>query len=627
MCGILGIVTTHGREPSVTDERARAMRDTFAHRGPDGEGLYRRENVLLAHRRLAVIDPSDAGHQPMLSEPDPATGLPRFAIVYNGELYNDADLRAQLAARGVRFRSTCDTETLLRAWATWGTETLARARGMFAFGVYDFALRTLTLARDPIGVKPLYYASVGSELVFASEPSAILAHPGFSAKPDWAMVSAYLSTSRTVLGDRTMFEGVRALRPGHVLKADLDARAVRAHIEAYWTGPTIDDTMDDESSAIRVREALECSAHAQLRSDVPICTLLSGGLDSSAIASIACARNPSLRSYAAGASEPDGFHTGPGDLAVARDVASRIGTDHAEAVLNAAGFRERWSRIVRATRVPMSTPNETAILAVAERLRADGCVVTLSGEGADELLGGYEGPMRNAFATASDLLACAGVEVIDRAGERELLGACWVSPELKPAVLEQETLHLAARDAFLFESYRAMMRESCAQLGGYDERTALAAHLGLHRRVNLPGLLQRLDTATMLASVEGRTPFADAGVAMVCESLPMRARFVQEAVSIGAPPDTLAPVRTKIALREAFRGCLPGVAVDRPKQSFPLPFTGWIAPAARALPESPFARSIFRRETLATVASQPERLWNLAWPMANLAMWGDELFS
>lgn len=626
MCGILGIVTTHGREPSVTDDRARAMRDTLAHRGPDGEGLYRRDNVLLAHRRLAIIDPSDAGYQPMLSDPDPSTGLPRFALIYNGELYNEAELRAQLEERGVRFRSTCDTETLLRAWETWGTETLARVSGMFAFAVYDFTLRTLTLARDPLGVKPLYHTRVGDELVFASGPGAILAHPGFSAQPDWAMVSAYLSTSRTVLGERTMFEGVRALRPGHVLKCDLDARELRAHIEPYWHGPAIDDRLDVEHAAICVRDALEQSTRAQLRSDVPICTLLSGGLDSSAIASIARDAHPSLRSYAAGSNEPDGFHQGPGDLAVARDVASRIGTTHAEAIINAEGFRERWSRIVRATRLPMSTPNETAILAVAERLRDDGCVVTLSGEGADELLGGYEGPMRNAFKAASELIARDETDRIDRAGERELLGACWVSPELKPAVLEQETHHLAGRDAFLFESYRAMMRESCAQLGGYDERTALAAHLGLHRRVNLPGLLQRLDTATMLASVEGRTPFADAHVASVCESLPMSARFLQEAVPVGAPEETLAPVRTKIALREAFRGRLPEIVVDRPKQSFPLPFTGWIAPAARALPESPFARVIFRRESLATVASQPERLWNLAWPMTNLAMWGDELF-
>ena len=218
------------------------MRDTMAHRGPDGYGLWRRSNLVLAHRRLAVVDLSPDAAQPMLSHDA------RYAIAYNGELYNDQELRAELHSRGVRFRTRSDTETLLHALATWGPDALPKLRGMFAFAFIDTLTQRLLLARDPLGIKPLYFRLGvhlgGGEIIFASEIPAILAHPDCPVQPDILAVSAYLTTIRTTAGNNTLFEGVRTLRAGEAMSIDLSGKKqgkaaagdVGFELFSYWTG-------------------------------------------------------------------------------------------------------------------------------------------------------------------------------------------------------------------------------------------------------------------------------------------------------------------------------------------------------------------------------------------------------
>ena len=195
MCGILGIVTTENRRLSLDEPAICRLRDTLTRRGPDDAGLWMNHHVALAHRRLAILDP-EHGAQPMM------LGTPgnddHYVITYNGEIYNHLDLRRELIEIGHRFETNCDTETVLHAFAEWGEAAFTRFRGMFALAVYHPSSQTLTLARDPIGIKPMYYASVdsprGQEFIFASEPIAILAHPQMHKRPDWAVVSSYLST-------------------------------------------------------------------------------------------------------------------------------------------------------------------------------------------------------------------------------------------------------------------------------------------------------------------------------------------------------------------------------------------------------------------------------------------------
>lgn len=603
MCGILGLATIASRAPSVGLPTAERMRDTMAHRGPDGRGLWRDGSIILAHRRLAVVDTSPAGHQPMVAEDG------RSAIVYNGELYNDAELREQLAAAGVRLTGTSDTQTVLHALRLRGRDALPRLRGMYALAFADTRERTVLLARDPLGIKPLYYTVIetggGQELVFASEPQAILAHPGITARPDPVGISGYLTTIRTVLGSRTLFDGIRTLRPGESILFDLSGDSIRQ--DARETPlPSIEAPADPTAA---VRAALHDSARRHLRADVPVCCLLSGGLDSSILAALASREAGTLHTYCSGAPSAGGE---AGDFASARVVAAHLSTDHAEAPVTRTLFAQRWPEMVAAMGIPLSTPNEVAINEVARALRARGHVVALGGEGADELFAGYEAPMLDA-ARFEGLLPPTAASALPSSlhpGHFQLLSSAWVPPEHKPAILNPDLWRALEGDEALIGFYTSEF-DTLSPPHAQTPLDRLGRHLRFHRRINLAGLLSRLDTATMLASVEGRTPFADSAVAALAESLPMAAKF----------DPALAP-STKLILRRAFAADLPAPIIARPKASFPLPFQSWAADRADALLGSSFARGIFTEAAIHTVAARPTELWNLAWPMINLALWG-----
>lgn len=623
------------------------LRDRMSRRGPDGAGLWRMDNVVLAHRRLSVIDPSEAGAQPMVlvgaggvgDWADPAAlrvarageGVDRagrvWALAYNGELYNDAELRAELERQGHRFSTRCDTETVLRALACWGSAALARFRGMFALAFFDAKRDEVLLARDPLGIKPLYYSVGAREVVFSSDVGVTAEASDSGARPDAVMMSAYVTTIRTVLGDRTLYEGVNSVRGGECVRVELGGErpvVTRLRASSLPVCSPVDIGGLDEELVSRVRSAVTGSVVAHLRSDVPMCCLLSGGLDSTIVATIAAARHPRLRTYCAGAVVPadcrDKVTTS--DLQAARVASSAIGTDHAEAVVSREMFRERWAWMVGEMGVPLSTPNEVAIWAVASRLREDGCVVTLSGEGADELFGGYEGPMRAALRCAE---AVENGEAVSPETV-ELDEAAWVPMNTKGAALSDRLRRLSGEDGWLRERWAAEFRAAEEEAGGYSAE----AHLRFHRRVNLTGLLQRLDTATMLAGVEGRTPLADVRVAAAAFALPMSLKFRIEAGALvgGIGPggsdtgDGGGVAATKIALRDAFAPVLPESIVRRPKESFPLPFQEWVADHGETLRGSGFAREVFSDAAIALVAQRPTELWRLAWPMINLAMWG-----
>jgi len=562
------------------------MRDALATRGPDDAGIERVGGALLAHRRLRVIDPTDAGRQPM-STPDG-----RFTIIYNGELYNDAQIRDELRREGVRFRSSCDTETVLWAVARWGMDAAARLRGMYAFVVADARDRLCLIARDALGIKPLYLARSGGALLLASEIRGILAHPGFDARPDRVAMSAYLSNIRPEFGGRTLFDGVEAHEQGRwSLVAMDDQRVIETRL-----APPEDGAGDDDTRAV-----IEGSVGAHLRSDVPMCALLSGGLDSAIIASVAHARLGRLHTFCAGA-KTSGFDD---DFAHARTLADTLGTDHTEVEVTRDMFLGRWVSMISDTLVPLSTPNEVAIDRVACALSARGFVVALSGEGADELFGGYAVPMiqANAFVRASP-------DSDASAGHFHLASNAWMSAEHKAAALDPGWLSETEGDAALSGWYQSVYDAIRARSG-----TALEAHRRFHERVNLANLLRRLDSATMLHGVEGRTPFADRVVSAHAAALPMDRKFVHA----DGP-------RTKIALRDAFEGRLPDAIVRRPKASFPLPFQSWVGGMTGVLGRSPFAREHFTPDAIDTVSAEPERLWNLAWPMLNLTLWGERVW-
>lgn len=624
MCGVFGVAAATGATLCIDERTAARMRDRLAHRGPDGAGLWRHNNVILGHRRLAIID-VEHGHQPMsIGEPDSPNC---FIITYNGELYNNAELRRELERLGCRFRTNCDTETVLHAYAQWGVKALRRLRGMFAFAIYHPHTATITLARDPLGIKPLYYATIetpsGCEFVFASEPLAILDHPYAPIQPDWVTLSAYLSTIRTTLGHRSMFAGVNVLQPGEWLRCSLHGDKPHVHYETYDEHLQQGATIDHYRAAVHeVRTAITASVQQHLVSDVPVCALLSGGLDSSIIALLASQQVTPLRTYCAGAAISRDSNS---DLFHARHVADAIGSIHTDVPVSQHDFAELWPWMIGQLGVPLSTPNETAIYMTVCALSKH-AKVALSGEGADELFAGYELPMRRAAQHVAHPFDEAGRAVSH--AEHFLQMCSWIPHECKANVLTQPALEAAQGDLELL----ATVHEKFDQLG--DDQPDLRTHLNVQRWFNLTGLLSRLDTAAMLASVEGRTPFADVHVASLAARLPMSFLFQLRDDDIdqhnnnsssnngGGTAVASCVAITKRVLRDAFGASLPVCVTARPKASFPLPIEHWIADHLAAL-DRPIVRDVFTPGAIEQVQRDPKHNLLAAWPMINIARWLD----
>ncbi len=604
------------------------MRDRLTRRGPDDQGLAEHHNVLFAHRRLKVIDP-DGGVQPMWS-PDS-----RYLLIYNGELYNDAAIRRELTQHHrVEFTTDCDTETLLHALIVWDDAALTRVRGMFAFALYDFVENRLLLARDPLGIKPLYYARVGREFVVASQPGAILAHPDMAVEPDLAVVSAYLSTIRTTLGRRTMFAGVQTVLPGEcVVVRFIDGRP-DVSCREYWTEPSMTrGELTFEDATVLVREAVVDSVAAHLRSDVPRCLLLSGGLDSAIIATICRDLGAAdiMQTWCAADADDCGE-----DRQFASTMAAHLGARHHEAIVDASTFQRMWLELIALNGVPLSTPNETAIRAVAASLKPH-ATVALSGEGADELFGGYampilcgldaihlgespgEGRVRERFI--AELVAQYGSASLGSEVDHYLRCNSWIPTDRKGSLLTDQALRAAEFD-------RLLVAEVAGQFAREDETDLEAEQrlLRVHRRINLTGLLGRLDTSTMAESVEGRTPFADAKLAELAASLPFEHKFqARRAVDGGwsSAAQTLArgAVETKRVLRAAFARDVPLDILQRPKASFPLPFQQWLTPVVQRIGRSSVAGAIIRGEAMSALCADPAANWLALWPVANIALW------
>ncbi|MEM7227330.1 MAG: asparagine synthase (glutamine-hydrolyzing) [Planctomycetota bacterium] len=616
MCGLFGIAASRHREPSLNDAQIVRLRDRLRRRGPDDAGLWRERNVVLAHRRLAIVDPV-RGMQP-LSIGTP--GTPEHGVlIYNGELYNHREIRTDLEACGARFETNCDSEVVGRALAAWGEHALDRMRGMFALAWYRPAEHHLLLARDPLGIKPLYHMVVdtpnGREIAFASEPIALIGHPYARVAPDWAMVSAYLSSIRTSIDDRSMFEGVSAVRPGGLVRVDLSPDVPAITTSTWHSEEVHDEPLDFEKAASGTREAVLASVEAHLMGDAAITSMLSGGLDSAIITAAMCDRRRDVRTYCAGAVQPDGTEN---DLHHAAMFAEALETIHTTVPVDRGSFEEVWPWMIGELGVPLSTPNEVAIYLVAKQISAHGKVV-LSGEGADELFGGY-GPVLHHFA----LTLSNGTDAVGRrwTPARAYLSTCsWIACEAKAAVLTPDICEAADDDVLLRTAVQSRF------VHADDGPSALRACLRAQRDFNLTGLLGRLDTATMLASVEGRTPFADIEVARFAAQQPF-AHLVQfDAASSVAGHigegmiQPLPPTATKRLLRHAFADVIPPAIINRPKASFPLPFQSWLSGDVSSLWQSAVVRDVFCREAIQRVHTDPSGQWQSAWPMLNIAMW------
>src|SRR5262245_52501435 len=374
MCGIAGIVKLNP-DDTVDEVRVKRMRDVLRHRGPDGEGLWLDGPVGLGHRRLSIVDVA-AGHQPMANEDETVW------ITYNGEIYNHARLRPELLANGHRYRTRSDTETIVHLYEELGERCVERLQGMFAFAIWDRRQSRLLLARDRLGIKPLYYAVNDDELLFASEVKAILAGSNHRPTFNESVLPEYLA-SGFVSGEDTFFRGIRKLLPGRTLTWSA-GEGIRQR--RYWRLPTTSDESGASPAdlAAEVRDRLTATVKSHLMSDVPLGLFLSGGIDSSGLAALmAPMADAPIRTFSVGFAEP-----GANELPYARLAAQSVGALHREVVATPGEFWGALPQLVWHEDEPIAFPSSVALYFVSRLAREDVKVV-LTGEGADELFMGY----------------------------------------------------------------------------------------------------------------------------------------------------------------------------------------------------------------------------------------------
>jgi asparagine synthase (glutamine-hydrolysing) len=584
VCGISGLVSLRG-EPVDPDVLA-AMNATLAHRGPDASGMHVDGGVGLAANRLAIIDLAD-GDQPISNEDDTIT------VVQNGEIYNHRELQARLERAGHRFRTRCDTEALVHLYEVHGPRFVEHLRGMFAIALWDARRRLLLLARDRYGIKPLYYRLAGDTLSFASELKALLRQPGFSRELDLDALEGYLDAN-AVPAPLSIFREARKLEAGHLLTCDLSSARGAVAIERYARPvPAAESALLDgtgQELAVQLRERLDDSVRAHLIADVPVGVLLSGGIDSSALTAFAArASAEPVRTFSIGFEEQS-FN----ELEKARLVAQRYATDHHELVLRPNAV-ELLPQIVEAFDEPFADTSALPTYLVSQLAR-EHVKVVLSGEGGDELFGGYYTYVADTLAPKLARVARLARPLVERLPS----SSASLSLEFKAkrftraAHLPPLERHHGWKVIFSEDARRELLRSdrrgTLDPLERYRARFAetegaepLARLLDVDLGIYLvDDLLVKTDRASMAHSLEARVPFLDPAVTELALRLPSRLK--------------VRGLSKKRLLRQTVAPLLPAKLLRAKKQGFSIPAAAWLRGELEPMVRATLSPDALRRQ-------------------------------
>ncbi len=608
VCGIAGILTFNESPVAVDD--ISLLTDALAHRGRDnaayrvggipGHAISSYSGIALGHRRLSIIDLSSAAAQPMSSLNSSAS------IVYNGELYNYRELRAELIASGFKFRTNSDSEVVLVAYDAWGEACLQRFNGMFAFAIWDEAQQGLFCARDPIGIKPFYYILTSDRLMFASESQALAKLQGSAL--DAKAVACYF-LSMYVPRQLSVYEGVQKLLPGHSMRITRDGRVT---VQRYWRIPeTRGRHVSTREAAQELTELLDQAVKAQLRSDVPVGALLSGGFDSGMIVASASRTGVPLHTYTVGFD--DGQQAS--ELPIARAMASRYRSNHHEKVIAGNEVLGFLGGAIASMSEPVADSAIVPTYCLSGMAADDGVKVLLCGTGGDEVFAGYSRYVASSLQRRVLLSLPSALRTVlaNTVFAQSLVGARLRYPSIDMMVYAGGSPRLARH---LFEDERAFY---CflEELGDcvFPERavgpTGLYEHMAFDLQVYLPDLLlMLLDQLTMAHTIEGRVPLLDIDLIAACYSL--------------SPEMHASP--TQPTTRRLMRQ----MAIDRVdvrtfsvrKLGFSGPVESWISQNRLAFRE----RIMSAREIPLIDALPLERLWN-AGERSNTRAWAMEMFS
>ena len=548
MCGIAGYVSENKIEPAVL----KAMTERIAHRGPDGEGFFVDDKCGLGHRRLAIID-LKTGDQPIYNEDK------TIVVVFNGEIYNFQTLRQELEKKGHRFQTQTDTEVLVHGYEEWGGALTEKLRGMYAFAIWDTVKESLFLARDKWGIKPLYYYQTDHSLLFASEIKAFLDHPDFQKQLNEEILAAYLCFN-SVPTEETLFKNVFRLEPGHRMMYQAGKITIEKFFELDLDDAAASKTYDPEAAAQEIRAAMEDSVKAHGFADVEIGGFLSSGIDSSYLVSLA---KPD-KTFTVGYDDPK-----YDEISYAKDLAEKLQIKNFSRTITKEDYIKAFPDIVYHMDEPLADPSAIALYFVAETAAKQVKVVT-SGEGADELFGGYltyreeidqQGYMKIPFPLRRAASAIAGLfpefpgrNFIYRRGktlEEYYIGLGRVFEDKEAVSILKNKTQISTRE-ILKPYYKAHAKDS-----NLVKRQIIDYYFWLVR-----DFLHAVDRNTMMFGLEARTPFLDDAVYSVARTLPQEAKINK--------------TTTKPALRLAASKVIPNEAYKKKKLGFPVPLREWI---------------------------------------------------
>jgi asparagine synthase (glutamine-hydrolysing) len=626
MCGIAGVLK-FGKDAQASPAVVRNMCDIMAHRGPDDDGFFTHGRVGLGMRRLSIVDLA-TGHQPLCNEDE------SIWVVFNGEIYNHRAEREALIAKGHSYRTQSDTETIVHLYEEYGKDCVQHLRGMFAFAIWDSKRNSLFIARDRLGIKPLYYRLSPDDFIFGSEIKVLMAYPGMraefnrSALPEY-MAFGYLSAEETV------YRGIHKLMPGHWLEINAQGEL---HIEQYWDLkiPQSEQTHDERYYVQSYRELLEGTVSSHLMSDVPLGVFLSGGLDSSAVAALMTKiRREPVETFSVGYSE----HA-YSELPYARIVAEHLKSRHHEVFLSREDFFGALPKLIWHEDEPIVWPSSVALFLVAELARQRVKVV-LTGEGSDETLAGYSRyafTMKNmAFDRAyrgvvpSSLRrwlreSIATSNWINATARRKLShtfigldGASWISFYFDNffSAYGQKDQREILSDEFTAQVEAGSAYRNVLQYWEQSSGPLLQRLLYTDIKTYLVELLMKQDNMSMAASIESRVPFLD---------------HVLVEWAMGVPANIqIHGTAGKTILKKAVEDLLPHSIIYRPKLGFPTPWSGWLAGdqldaierlvlEPRSMDRGYFKRSAIEklfREHRAQYRDHYDRIWRLL----NLELW------
>ena len=602
----------------VSREVLETMRDVIRHRGPDDEGIFISRNVGLGHRRLSIVDVA-AGHQPMTNEDG------SLRITYNGEIYNHADYREPLEARGHVYQTRCDTETILHLYEEYGSACVDYLRGMFAFAIWDERKQELFIARDRLGVKPLYYVHTeDGSLYFASEIKSLLAARAVSPEINYSVLPDYLA-NHSPSGEETLFRGVKRLLPGHVLTW----RDGEVSIRRYWDVEFAKDveTKDDQTYIRQWSDLFHESVRLRLMADVPLGMFLSGGIDSSAIAAAMSGMvSEPIKTFSVAFAEREA-----NELEYARLIAEAYKTDHHEILVSPEQFFDALPRLVWHEDEPLAHPSSVALYFVSQ-LASQHVKVVLTGEGSDELLAGYGRYRRTMLnlslgrkynkltpSLARDTIR-KQIEQMEPSGRvrQKLMRTFLVLPtSLESIYFDNFAVFSAPMQQHMFTretNERIRSIDPYAELRRLVAKTSdlslLDGLLYADMKTYLHELLMKQDQMSMATSVESRVPFLDHKLVEFTAKMPDRMK--------------LRGGTTKYVLRASMKGVLPEKILSRSKMGFPVPIGRWFrGPFKRVIDEyvvsdRALSRGIFAPDFIRELVSRhqtgedhSERLWAL----------------